>query len=806
MECSSAITLWGQIQTRLQYSWPLPLIWMLAVVALLVITVWLVFRNQNLPLQQRLLLVALRIAAMLVLVGMLPGWTSYEEQTGKSDLIVLMDISGSMQFEDDFRLKDLTNVSRQWLLERYGKAFDERISKGGDTVSLPRIWLAKAFLGNSGSNSETAVDLPSGALAGAEQEYDLHVYEIGESVPQRRQNQSAADSLTDMQPAEGSALGRGVVEVLQRHRGKSVAAIVYLTDGRSNIGVSLKRAGEIARKLSVPIIVPGLIGSSETESIQLLNPSGPTRVQVDQPTSFEIDVSRHGDVSQTAVFPFRIVSEDGEREVEVSFAEGEDQATLSIQHSVANVGEQVLRVEYVSSEILGRDEQRRNRHLEQHEFHFLAVDDAINVLLIEQFPRFEFRTLEDLLSRATNNSGQSRFQVTTVLGTADPQLAQEDDRLYTSVLEDRDWLFAFDVIVVGDVPTDLLTFDAQSILVDFVQQRGGGMVFIAGDRFLPEQFNDQPLAELFPAEVDSYESQLQKNQPASLQLSQLGERTALTSLTETSEANRAVWKTLPGPYWLVQSLLLQSGVQVLVYADSETEVRVPLVTQQFAGAGRVIFQAFDSTWRWKQQTNLKNGYALYWTQLINYLAGAGAGNGRTGVALSVSTEEVAFGESVEVKVRFLNPVAAPEEERVVVELSEETGKAEIVRLTRSGISQGVFTASLSDLRVGQYTLRLVSPVGMTSTPATLRMEVRNQPKEQLITSGDVKALRDLAATSGGEFYELSQWDMIQKELPHGQRMVIQELNRRLLWNTNWMVSIFVLSLSIEWGLRRRWYN
>ena len=515
---------------------------------------------------------------------------------------------------------------------------------------------------------------------------------------------------------------------------------------------------------------------------------------------------RHGDVSQPAVFPFRIVSEDGERDVEVSFAEGQDQATLSIQHSVANVGEQVLRVEYVGSENLDQDEQRRNRHLEQHEFHFLAVDDAINVLLIEQFPRFEFRTLEDLLSRATNNSGQARFQVTTVLGTADPQLAQEDDRLYTSVLEDRDWLFAFDVIVVGDVPTDLLTFDAQSILVDFVQQRGGGMVFIAGDRFLPEQFNDQPLAELFPAEVDSYEPQLQNTQPASLQLSQLGERTALTSLTETSGANRAVWKALPGPYWLVQSLLLQSGVQVLVYADSETEVRVPLVTQQFAGAGRVIFQAFDSTWRWKQQTNVKNGYALYWTQLINYLAGAGAGNGRTGVALSVSTEEVAFGESVEVKVRFLNPVGAPEEERVVVELSEETGKVEIVRLTRSGISQGVFAASLSDLRVGQYTLRLVSPVGMTATPATLRIEVRNQPKEQLITGGDVKALKDLAATSGGDFYELSQWDVIRKELPHGQRMVIQELNRRLLWNANWLVSIFVLLLSIEWGLRRRWYN
>ena len=255
---------------------------------------------------------------MLVLVAMLPGWTSYEEQTGKSDLIVLMDISSSMQFEDDFSLDDLSDATRQWLLERYGKEFDERLPERGDAISLPRIWLSKAFLGNSGSDSESVANLLPGVLAGAEQEYDIYVYEIGESVPQRLQNKSTAGSLRDPEPSDGSALGRGVVEVLQRHRGKSVAAIVYLTDGRSNTGVSLKRAGEMARKLSVPIIVPGIIGSAKDDRIQLLNPSAPTRVQVDQPVSFEIDVLRDGDVSQTAVLPFRIVSEDGQRDVDAS--------------------------------------------------------------------------------------------------------------------------------------------------------------------------------------------------------------------------------------------------------------------------------------------------------------------------------------------------------------------------------------------------------------------------------------------------------------------------------------------------------
>ena len=39
MQCSCAITIWGQIQTRLQSNWPLPSIWMLAVVALLIMGV-----------------------------------------------------------------------------------------------------------------------------------------------------------------------------------------------------------------------------------------------------------------------------------------------------------------------------------------------------------------------------------------------------------------------------------------------------------------------------------------------------------------------------------------------------------------------------------------------------------------------------------------------------------------------------------------------------------------------------------------------------------------------------------------------
>lgn len=800
--------LWSQTQTRLQYDWPLDLLWMIVICALVGIGLTILLRDKRLPTQQRVCLGLLRVGAMLVLIVMLPGWSFHEEQTGKPDVIVLVDTSLSMGFEDNFPLSDLTQSTRYWLSEIYGDEFENRIDDAQQEVALPRHWLTNVFLDADGAqNLEGPGSSSFGMLEDAKQEYELHVYEIDEFVRQRKQLiEKNERGEAKGNGRLGSALGKGIVEVLQKHQGKSVAAIVLLTDGRSNIGISLKRAGEMARQLAVPILVPQVTGKTDVDRIQLVNPSGPTRVHIDQPALFEIDVMRLGDLSMQDDLAFRVESEGQQREVQVSFEPNQQVATLSLRHAPVQAGEQTLRVEYVSEK--GRDEGLGNRrqYLDSYDFTFEATDDSVSVLLIEQFPRFEFRALQDLLSRATTASGKPRFELATVLGAADPQLAQENRQLLTSLSQGRDWLFEFDVIIVGDVSTDLLTLEAQSLLVEYVQQRGGGLVFVAGDRFLPMQFNDQPLAELFPADVENFEERTFPHQPASLGLSQLGDRTSLTAITESTQANRQAWQQLPGPFWLTQSPVLQTGVQVLVFADLESKQRVPLITQQFSGAGRVIFQGFDASWRWKQQDVADDAHSTYWTQLVNYLAGAADANGRKGVELSASAEQIVYGDQVEINVRFRYPVEAPADDSVVVELSEEAGQSTIVRLARDGIRQGAFTATLSDLRVGLYKVSLVSPVGLNVSPVSITIDVTYEPKDQLFSSGDEMALRDLADVSGGQFYDLNQWSSIGEELPHGQRVVIQELNHRLLWNANWLVAIFVVLVSIEWGLRRRWYN
>ncbi len=808
VDCLYRGLLWSQTQTKLEYQWPLPAGWVILVILMLAGVLWLTLRETGQTARNRVVLLTLRLSAILVLVGMLPGWSSHQQQTGKPDLIILVDSSLSMQFEDEFALNGIHAQVQQWLVDHFGEDYQSRRREEENVITLPRTWLTHVFL--NGDRNEEVLELGdsvAGVLAGVQQDYKVHFYEVDESVHRRGPSpeRSVADTVIQSN-GTASAIGTGIVDVLQRHRGKSVAGIVLLSDGRSNVGVSLQRVGELARRLSVPIIIPQIAGSASPDHFQLVNPSGPTRVHVDQPVLFEIDVQREGEWDASVELPFRVVSASGEHQLNAVFDAGQRKTTLSIRYSAKQAGEQSLRVEYA-----GRDDESgvpksQQGHLESYEFVFQATDQPVSVLLVEQFPRFEFRALQDLLDRAVNESGRARFDVTTVLGTVDPQLVQEDDKLYSSIVEDRDWLFGFDVIVIGDVPPGLLTLQVQNMLVEYVQQRGGGLVFIAGDRFLPLQFEDHPLEELLPTGVENFESLPLSDQAASLGLSRSGERASLTMLAEGADENRRAWSELAGPYWSVQSSSLHSGVQVLIQGETQSAGKFPLLTQQFLGAGRVAFQSFDATWRWNQQGDFQDAHAKYWSQLLHYLAGNSLGDSQAGVELSVSAEQIAFGESVQLKVRFLNPVNAPADDAVVVELSEATGKSKIVRLARDGIRQEWFSATLSDLHVGEYSVRLVSPVGVVSSPKSISITVGGESKEQTELRSDQDALRSLAVTSGGKYYELNQWFEMRDQLPHGRRIVIQELDSRLLWNANWLIVLFAGLISTEWWLRRRWYN
>ena len=192
--------------------------------------------------------------------------------------------------------------------------------------------------------------------------------------------------------------------------------------------------------------------------------------------------------------------------------------------------------------------------------------------------------------------------------------------------------------------------------------------------------------------------------------------------------------------------------------------------------------------------------------MMRFLAGASVGDGKAGIEISVQSRQVEFGEDNRIYVRYLDPQQAPPEDNVVVQLTKNRLQSQIVRLSRDGIQQGVFTGTIGDLQLGKYVIEFVNPLQGSPKPKPVNFYVSTGDPEAEYLEADEDGLRQLATWTGGKFYDLEDWVRVLEELPDGRQVVAQTISERRLWNNNWFVGLFLSLMSLEWWLRRRWYN
>ena len=121
----------------------------------------------------------------------------------------------------------------------------------------------------------------------------------------------------------------------------------------------------------------------------------------------------------------------------------------------------------------------------------------LRVLLVQAYPNYEFRYLKNLLER------DNTIQLHTVLQDADAEYAAAEKAALSVFPVRREDLFQYDVVIFGDVNPELLSSSTLANLADFIVQKGGGLVMIAGPSFNPLQYRDTPLAPLVPVEIAS---------------------------------------------------------------------------------------------------------------------------------------------------------------------------------------------------------------------------------------------------------------------------------------------------------------
>jgi hypothetical protein len=218
------------------------------------------------------------------------------------------------------------------------------------------------------------------------------------------------------------------------------------------------------------------------------------------------------------------------------------------------------------------------------------------------------------------------------------------------------------------------------------------------------------------------------------------------------------------------------------------------------GAGRVLFHAIDSTWRWRLGAG-DQYFARYWIQTIRFLARGKLSAGR-GAQLTSDRREYTRGEPVELRVRFLHSRLAPAQGDVTLVIDSPGKTRRRVTLKRNSAAENVFAGTFSDFSAGEYQATLAEPQLPGATPS-IRFSVTEPPGEFARPIMDATALASAATTSRGKFYTVANAHQLLADLPTGRRVPIENLPPVSIWNRWWLLAAFLACITTEWILRKR---
>jgi uncharacterized membrane protein len=752
--------------------------------------------------------VGLRIGLLLLLLSvLLPQLKLWFERQGWPDVVILFDDSNSMSTTDRYRDPEFQAVA-------------DRLAANAGMTKGERLQLARALVTRSEPDWLTTLL--------TQRKVRVHVYHCSGRAHRiadvtepadLRGGLDAINTLLAETKNDSSQLGAAVRQVLNDFRGSSLAAVVMLTDGVTTEGEDLPRVSKYAQQLGVPLFFVGIGDAHEVRDVYLHDLQVAESVFINDKVVFEVNLTSQGyGPQQLKVF----LREKGKRKdldtQTVTFDGSKKTVHVRLTHKPTEPGERTYEIEVPPLEDeVDKDNNRVERQVFAQESHL------IKVLYIEGYRRYEYHYLKTLLERESNRvKGNKTIDLKVLLMDADPDFAAQD-RSAISEFPTRGELFAYDAVILGDVDpqgsSDAKMAEHLKDLADFVRERGGGLLMIAGERFSPQSYRETPLKDVLPIDLGPERS----GEPRGAEPIESGYKPELTAvgrmhpifrLEPDEKASAEVWDRLRDMFWYAEGFQVKRAAEVLAVhpkvrhgiGDSGPSEKHPLVVQHFIGAGRTVFFGFDETWRWGFRED-QLYYNRFWIEAIRYLARSKVG--RIELRLDRPTA-YRRGEPIKLLVRFPDdaPPPPPETEvKVVVERRNPTrpGDTEVrtVQLAPLKGSRATFEALLTQTPEGEYKFWLSQPTVSGPKPRA-EARVLTPPGEMERLRMNQPDLERAAEESHGKFYSLADAERLVAELPVGTRITVNAPGPPyLIWNH---MALFLLALGFltaEWIMRKQ---
>jgi hypothetical protein len=758
----------------------------------------------------KLLLAGLRVCAVLLtLAVLLPQLRLWFERQSWPSLALVLDDSKSMSATDRYQDPQVREAA-------------DRLAQVAGLTAPERLQLAQALLTRGRPDwLETLL---------TRRQVKVHVYHcsgraarIADVTDGSDPNEKAAavQKVRDLQAGgETSQLGTAVRQVLNDFRGSSLAAVVMLTDGVTTEGEDLGKVARYAGQVGVPLFFVGVGDAHEVRDLKLHDLQVEESVYVNDRVVFEARLTGHGYGDKSIPVTLKEKGKDKVLDTQTVKLDPEGKPVkVRLSHQPTEPGEKVyvLEVPLQPDEVQPGDNNRLERTV------FVRETKLIKILYVEGYARYEFRLVKNLLERESAEDKRNKtMDLKVLLQDADEDYPKQD-RSALAEFPAKAELNQFDVVLWGDVDPKGPKVTDRNLqdLADFVRERGGGLLMIAGEHSSPHAYRNTPLQDVLPVEVTGPEPpEVERTEGYRPELTTLGRFHPLFRFDPDEGKNQEVWERLAEMYWYAEGYRPKPAAEVLaVHPRQEAAERAadgatragesklhPLVVQQFVGAGRGMFYGFNETWRWRfREDELR--FNQFWIQTVRYLSRSRLG--RTELRLDRQTP-YRRGEPIKVTVRFPDDSPPPPPEtavHVVVERRPPKAGDEVesqtLPLAKLEGSRATYEALLTQTPEGEYRFWLAAPAVTGSKPRA-ECRVLAPPGEMDRLRMNREEMERAADETHGRFYTLADADRLLDELPSGSRVALATPQPpQLLWNHAALFALALTLVGTEWFLRKR---
>lgn len=588
--------------------------------------------------------------------------------------------------------------------------------------------------------------------------------------------------------SEGTDLGAALASPLEQQ--SNLSGVVLLSDGDWNVGAPPSLAATRLRMARVPVFTVALGSETQLPDLAVNSFEVPTFGIVGKPIRLPFFLT--STLPQVQSVNLTITTGDGppmSRSVSIP-AMGRFEDT--ILWTPQAVGDFTVGLELPALPI---ERDVKNNAISAP----IAIrNEELRVLVIESYPRWEYRYLRNALERDPGVSVNCLLfhpDISSVGAGAD----------YLESFPGPDLLATYDVIFLGDVslaPGQLAASEVAA-LKKHVASQAAGLVLLPGFRGHQLSLIESELGDLFPVLMDSTQARgFGSPTPGQFELTELGSRSLLTRLEDNESNNNALWSSLPGFQWYAGVTRAKTGSEVLATHSSETNRygRIPLIVTKTFGTGKILFMGTDGAWRWRKGVEDKYHYR-YWGQVARWMAYQRNMASDSLMRLFYSPDRPRSGDTLTLNANVMSvggePLAAA---TVIVEVTTPGGKIESLRLQPGGQEQwGLFTSSYRPDEPGEYKLKMTC-LENGATLETL-VTIQGTALEQSGRPARHDVLEEIARLTRGDFLTEADLSTIQEKIT--AQPAPEPVERRLrLWAHPIWIGGIVLLLALFWVGRK----